>query len=146
LLLAFRAHDLFGRGSLMAGTLTTPRPRPGRLVPALAAAGVIVLALPIFVAADWPLSGWLIGALLWIVAGQGLGLLLARLPIGADNLARSGVLAFGMTFRAIAVVVALVALAMSDTSAGVAAAIVYALGYTFELGIGLLFYFTGKPA
>jgi hypothetical protein len=130
----------------MAGTLTTPRPRPGRLVPALAAAGVIVLALPIFVAADWPLSGWLIGALLWIVAGQGLGLLLARIPIGADNLARSGVLAFGMTFRAIAVVVALVALAMSDTSAGVAAAIVYALGYTFELGIGLLFYFTGRPA
>jgi hypothetical protein len=130
----------------MAGTLTTPRPRPGRLVPALAAAGVIVLALPIFVAADWPLSGWLIGALLWIVAGQGLGLLLARLPIGADNLARSGVLAFGMTFRAIAVIVALVALAMSDTSAGIAAAIVYALGYTFELGVGLLFYFTGRPA
>jgi hypothetical protein len=130
----------------MAGTLTTPRPRPGRLVPALAAAGVIVLALPIFVAADWPLSGWLIGALLWVVAGQGFGLLLARLPIGADNLARSGVLAFGMTFRAIAVIVALVALAMSDAGAGVAAAIVYALGYTFELGIGLLFYFAGRPA
>ena len=36
----------------------TPRPVPGRLVPALAGSAVVALALPVFVAAGWPLRGW----------------------------------------------------------------------------------------
>ena len=35
----------------------TPRPVPGRLVPALAGAAVIALALPVFLVAGWPLDG-----------------------------------------------------------------------------------------
>ena len=45
----------------MAGILTTPRPMPSLLPPLLAGAAVIALALPLFVAAGWPLAGWLIG-------------------------------------------------------------------------------------
>ena len=46
----------------------TPRPVPGRLVPALAGSVVIVLALPVFVVAGWPLDGWLLAATLWVAA------------------------------------------------------------------------------
>ena len=35
----------------------TPRPVPGALVPALAGTAVVVLALPVFAAAGWPLRG-----------------------------------------------------------------------------------------
>ena len=47
----------------------TPRPVPGRLVPALAGSAVVALALPVFLAAGWPLRGWLLAATLWI-AGE----------------------------------------------------------------------------
>jgi hypothetical protein len=36
-----------------ARVFETPRPVPGRLVPALAGSAVVVLALPVFVAAGW---------------------------------------------------------------------------------------------
>ena len=34
----------------------TPRPVPGRLVPALAGSAVILLAMPVFAVAGWPLG------------------------------------------------------------------------------------------
>ena len=77
---------------------------PSLLPPLLAGAAVIALALPLFVAAGWPLAGWLIGALLW-AGSRLLALLLTRLKPGDGNLAASGVVGFGMTFRAIAVMV-----------------------------------------
>jgi hypothetical protein len=126
----------------MAGVLSTPRPRPARLAPVLAAGIIIVAALPVFAAADWPLKGWALGAVLW-VASQGIGLLLTRLRLGADNLAASGVLAFGMMFRAIAVVLVLILVALSDPDAALAAALLYAAAYTFELGLSLASYFSG---
>jgi hypothetical protein len=127
---------------MMPGVFSTPRPLPGRLVPAVAAATVIVLALPIFLVADWPLAGWVLGAVLW-AASQAFGLLLTRLRIGTDNLAGSGVVAFGMMFRAIAVMVVLLAVAISDADVAVAAALLYALSYTLELGVAVVSYFGG---
>jgi hypothetical protein len=126
----------------MPGALTTPRPLPGRMLPAVASAAVIVLALPIFVVADWPLQGWALGAVLWI-ASQAFGLLLTRLRIGTDNLAGSGVVAFGMMFRAIAVMIVVLAVAISDADVAVAAALLYALAYTLELGVSVVSYFGG---
>ena len=46
-------------GRMSTGMFATPRPVPGRLVPALAGSAVILLALPVFVVAGWPLDGWL---------------------------------------------------------------------------------------
>jgi hypothetical protein len=126
----------------MPTVFSTPRPLPGRLVPIAAAATVIVLALPIFLVADWPLEGWVLGAVLW-GASQAFGLLLTRLRIGTDNLAGSGVVAFGMMFRAIAVMVVVLAVAISDADVAVAAALLYALSYTLELGVSVLSYFGG---
>jgi hypothetical protein len=127
----------------MRDVWATPRPVPSRLVPVLAGAALIVLALPVFAAAGWPLRGWALGAILWLCA-QALGLLLSRLDLGADNLAASGVRGVGMMFRPVAVMVVVIAVAASDAEVGVAAGLLYALAYTLELGLSLLTYF-GNP-
>jgi hypothetical protein len=118
----------------------TPRPAPGRLLPAIAAAGLLVLALPVFLVADLPLGGWVLASVLWLAA-QGLSLLLARLGVGADKLAASGVVGIGMTLRSVAVGVVLVAVVASDARLGLSAALLYALAYTLELGVSLASYF-----
>jgi hypothetical protein len=70
---------------------------------------------------------------------------LARLPLGADNLAAAGVVGIGMMFRPVAVMVVAIAVAAQDAAVGVAAALLYALAYTLELAVSLLAYF-GSPA
>src|SRR5437870_414989 len=92
---------------VISSLLRTPRPVPGRLVPASAGALVIALALPVYAIGGWRLGGWGLAAVLW-VASELFGLLLARLPLSVGNLARAGMVAFGMLFRAIAVCVILV--------------------------------------
>ena len=124
---------------------STPRPMPSRLLPAAAGALVIALALPVFLAAGWPLAGWALGAVLWL-AGQGLSLLLARMKPGASNVAASGVVGISMMFRANAVGVVVIAVAASDAELAIAAALVYALAYTLELALSLLAYFGSEPA
>ena len=47
----------------------------------LAGAAVIVLALPLFVAAGWDLRGWVVGAVLW-AASRALASLLTHLQLG----------------------------------------------------------------
>jgi hypothetical protein len=114
------------------------------LLPVAAGGIVIALALPIFLVAGWRLSGWAIAALLWVGA-QGLGLLLARIRPAPDNLAASGVLAFAMMGRLVAVLVVFVAVAASDGKLALAAALVYALAYTAELGVSLASYYVQEP-
>jgi hypothetical protein len=120
--------------------LTTPRPVPGRLLPAVTGGAVLLLALPVFLIAGWRIAGWGLGAVLW-AGSEGLGYLLTRLRLGASNLAGSGVVAFGMMFRAVAVMVAVASVAVSDARLALSAALVYALAYTFELGISIVEYF-----
>ena len=119
---------------------STPRPVPGRLVPALAGSAVIVLALPVFVVAGWPLDGWLLAATLW-VAGQAFAWLLTRLPLGTGNLAAAGMRGIGTSFRAMAIGIPLVVATVADESVGLAAALVYAIAFTVELAVSLLEYF-----
>jgi hypothetical protein len=121
----------------------TPRPVPGRLAPALAGTAVVVLALPVFAAAGWPLRGWLLAAALW-VAAELFALLLTRLPLGAGNLAAAGMRGIGTSFRAIAVGIPLVAVTVADESVGIAAATVYALAFTVELAVSLVTYFDAE--
>ena len=125
---------------MSARVFSTPRPVPPRLLPAAAGAVVIVLALPVFLAAGWPLAGWGLGAVLWLAA-QAMSLLLTRLSPGAGNLAASGVVGISMMFRAVAVGVVVIAVAATDPELAVAAALLYALAYTLELSLSLLSYF-----
>jgi hypothetical protein len=118
----------------------TPRPVPGRRLPAIAAAGLLALALPVFVVTDLPVGGWVLATVLWL-ASQGMSLLLARLGVGTDKLAASGVVGIGMTLRSVAVGVVLIAVVASDARLGLSAALLYALVYTLELGVSLATYF-----
>ena len=129
---------------MIARVFSTPRPVPSRLVPALAGGAVIALAVPVFAVAGWPLAGWALAAVLWLAA-QAFALLLARLPTGADNLAAAGMRGIGTTSRALLVGVPLVVATVSDERVGIAAAILYALAYTVELGTGLVTYFSHEP-
>jgi hypothetical protein len=127
----------------MNGLLSTPRPVPGRRAPALAGAGVVALALPVFLVAGFPLSGWVLAAVLW-AAGEALGLWLARLPIGADHLGFSGFVALAHSFRGIGVMIVLVAVTVANRDVGIAALAVYALAYSLSLGVSLVEYFGGE--
>jgi Gpi18-like mannosyltransferase len=127
----------------MNGILSTPRPVPGRRAPALAGAGVVVLALPVFLVAGFPLGGWALAAVLW-AAGEVLGLWLTRLPIGADHLRSSGLVALAHSFRGIGVMIVLLVVTVANKDVGIAAVAVYALAYTLSLAVSLLEYFTGE--
>jgi hypothetical protein len=127
------------------GAWTNPRRPPDAILPAIAGTAVVVLALPVFLLGGWRIQGWALGAVLWFAA-QGFGVLLHRLRTRTGNLAAAGVAAFGMMFRAIAVMVVVLAAAASDAWLGLAAALVYALAYTAELGLSLISYFTGPAA
>jgi hypothetical protein len=125
---------------MAGGIFATPRPVPGRMLPALGGALVVGLALPVFLLADWDLSGWALGAVLWIGL-EAVEQLLTRLRGATSNLAASAVLAFGLTFKAVVVLAVLFATAVSHPHVALAAALVYVLAYTFQLGLALASYF-----
>jgi hypothetical protein len=125
-----------------AGIFTTPRPVPGRLIPTAGGALVLLVALPVFLIADWRIAGWALGAVLW-AAMQAVNLLLARLKGRTGNLAAAGVQGFGLFFKTLGLLVVLIAVAVSDARLAVSAALVYLLAYTFELGLSLIAYFGG---
>ncbi len=123
--------------------LSTPRPVPGRRAPVLAGAGVVVLALPVFLVAGFPLGGWALAAVLW-GAGEALGVWLARVPIGADHLRSSGLVALAHSFRGIGVMIVLLAVTVASRDVGIAAVAVYALAYSLSLAVSLVEYFSGE--
>ena len=125
---------------MTADLFTNPRAVPGRLAPMLAGSGLILLALPVFAIAGWPLQGWAIAAVLW-VAAQALAYLLTRLPLDEGNLAAAGVRGIGMGFRAFIVGIPLVAITVADSRVGLAAASLYAIAYTLELAVSLITFF-----
>ena len=125
---------------MSTGVFSTPRPIPGRLMPALAGSAVIALALPVFAVAGWPLSGWALAAVLW-GAAQAFAWLLTRLSLDAGNLAAAGMRGIGTSFKAIAVGIPLVAITVSDERVGIAAAVLYAFAFTVELAVSLVTYF-----
>ena len=124
---------------------TDPRTAPPTFLPAIAGAVVVLIALPIFLIAGWRVEGWALGAVLWF-GSEAFGAVLTRLRTRTGNLAAAGVAAFGMLFRAIAVMVVIFAVAVSDKWLGLAAALTYAAGYSAALGLQLVAYYTGPKA
>ncbi|MDX6409124.1 MAG: hypothetical protein QOE13_2195 [Gaiellaceae bacterium] len=127
---------------MRSGLLSTPRPEPGHVYPALAGTLVILFALPLFVILDWNLSAWALAAVLW--AGiHALDFVLRRARKDTGNLAASGMQAFGLLFKNLGLLVVLFAVAASSPRLALAAALVYALAYTLELGLSVAAYFGG---
>ena len=117
---------------------------PGRLVPALAGTAVIVVALPVFVLAEWPIGAWGFAAALW-VAFQVIGVALGRLPLGMGHLGATGVVAFGRMFRAIGLMTVLIVVTTRNAHFGLAAAVLFALAFTVEFALSLVAYVGGEP-
>jgi len=128
---------------MRSALFSTPRPEPGHVLPALGGGAVILLALPIFLVAGWSLAGWGLAAVLW-AAVHAIDAVLYRSKSHTDNLAASGVQAFGLFFKSIGLLVVLVAAVAASPELAVGAAVTYALAYTFELGLSLATYF-GAP-
>jgi hypothetical protein len=124
---------------------TQPRVAPPTLLPAAAGAIVIAIALPVFLIAGWRVTGWALGAVLWLGA-EALGTVVQRLRARTGNLAAAGVAGYLMLFRAIAIGVVLIAVAASDKWLGLAAALTYAAGYSATFGLALVAYYTGPEA
>jgi hypothetical protein len=118
---------------------STPRPEPGHLLPALGGALLIVLALPVFFVFDLSIAGWALAAVLWC-AVHGIDVVLTQTRSRTGNLAASGVQAFGLFFKAIGLLVVLLVAAVASPHLAVAAALTYALAYTFELGLSIVTY------
>lgn len=129
----------------MAGAFSTPRPVPNRRIPTITGAVVVALALPVVLIGGWSVEGWVLAAVLWVGA-ELLGVWLARLPLGADNLKMSGLVALTMAWRGIAVMVILLIVTAANKPVGVCAVAVYAAAYTLSLTVSLVEYFTGEPS
>ena len=127
---------------MRSGLLSTPRPEPGHLLPALAGSLVILFALPLFLILDWRLSAWALAAVLW-AAIHAIDVLLRRVRRDTGNLAASGMQAFGLLFKTLGLLVVLFAVAASNAHLALAAALLYALAYTLELGLSMVAYFGG---
>jgi hypothetical protein len=124
----------------MFGTLfSSPRPEPGHLAPALGGSIVLLLALPVFLIAGWPVEGWGLAAVLW-VALHVLDAFLTRMRSRTDTLG-APMQAFGLFFKLIVILVVLFAAVAAKPHVAVAAVVTYALAYTFELGLSLVGYF-----
>jgi hypothetical protein len=124
---------------------TQPRQAPPVALPAIAGTAVIALALPIFLITGWRLEGWGLGAVLW-VGSEALGWFVQRLSSRTGNLAAAGVAGFLMLFRAVAVMVVVFAVATTDKWLGLSVALVYAAGFSAQLGLSLVAYYTGPEA
>ena len=123
--------------------LVTPRPVPSRRLPSAAGSLVVLLALPVFAAAGWSLGAWGLAAALW-AAGEAFAFAVARLPLSLNNLVSSGFVGVAMTFRVIAVMVVLIAIAVSNESLALPAGLLYIAAYSLELALSLLLYFGRK--
>ena len=125
----------------MLGTLfSQPRPEPNHLLAAAGGTLLLALALPVFLVTGWPLAGWGLAAVLWL-AVHAIDVFLAQARKRTGNLAASGVQAFGLFFKSVGLLVVLFAALATNPDLAVAGALTYALAYTAELGLSLVFYF-----
>jgi len=128
----------------MLGTLfATRRAEPDHLLPAAGGTVVIALLLPVVALLGWSIAGWALAALLWLGL-HALDLLVVRArakPGGAS----SGIQAFALFFKLIALLILLFAALAADRDLALTTALTYGLAYTFELGLSLASYF-GTPS
>jgi hypothetical protein len=129
----------------MLGTLfSTPRSEPSHLLPAAGGTVVLALLLPVIALVGWSIAGWGLAALLWLGL-HALDLFVLRTRSKPAGAAGSGIQAFALFFKLIALLVVLFAALAADGNVALTAVLTYGLAYTFELGLSLATYF-GTPS
>lgn len=129
----------------MLGTLfSTRRAEPDHLLPAAGGTVVIALMLPVVALLGWSIEGWALAAVLWLgLHALDLFLIRARAKPGSSP-ASSGIQAFALFFKLIALLIVLLAALAANRDVALATLLTYGLAYTFELGLSLANYF-GTP-
>jgi hypothetical protein len=92
----------------------------------------------------WSIAGWGLAVLLWL-GTHALDLLVVRARSKPGGVANSGIQAFALFFKLIALLVVLFAALAADRNLALTTALTYGLAYTFELGLSLASYF-GTPS
>jgi hypothetical protein len=129
----------------MLGTLfSTRRAEPDHLLPAAGGTVVLMLLLPVVALVGWSIAGWALAAVLWFGL-HALDLLVVRARSKPGGAANSGIQAFTLFFKLIAILIVLFAALAADRDVALATALTYGLAYTFELGLSLASYF-GTPS
>jgi hypothetical protein len=99
---------------------------------------LVVLALPVFVAAGLPLAGWGVGAGAWLLQ-RGLQLYLNRRARGSDDPRTVvGLLAGSMIARGWFVAIAIFLVGVGDNHAGLAAAVLVIALFTVYFTVGMI--------
>ena len=109
---------------------------PSRRLPIAGSGAIIALALPVFLIAGWNVRGWALAAVLWL-AVHGLDWLAARMG------GKPQVQVFVLLFKVVGLLAVLFAALATNKDVALAAAITYAIAYTFELGLSLVSYYGG---
>jgi hypothetical protein len=129
---------------MLSGLFSTRRSEPDHLLPAAGGTIVLALLLPVVALLGWSIAGWGLAALLWL-GTHALDLLVVRARSKPGGVANSGIQAFALFFKLIALLVVLFAALAAGQDLALTTALTYGLAYTFELGLSLASYF-GSPA
>lgn len=130
---------------MLGHLFSTRRSEPDHLLPAAGGTVVIALLLPVVTLVGWSIAGWALAALLWLgLHVLDLFVVRARSRPGSSP-ASSGIQAFALFFKLIALLVVLFAALAADRDLALATLLTYGLAYTFELGLSLATYF-GTPS
>jgi hypothetical protein len=129
---------------MLSTLFSTRRAEPDHLLPVAGGTIVLALLLPVVVLLGWSIAGWGLAALLWL-GTHALDLLVVRARSKPNGAANSGIQAFALFFKLIALLVVLFAALAAGQDLALTTALAYGLAYTFELGLSLASYF-GTPA
>jgi len=130
---------------MLGGLFSIRRSEPDHLLPAAGGTVVLALLLPVVALVGWSIAGWALAALLWLgLHVLDLFVVRARSKPGGGP-ASSGIQAFALFFKLIALLVVLFAALAADRDLALTTALTYGLAYTFELGLSLASYF-GAPS
>jgi hypothetical protein len=129
---------------MLSTLFSTRRAEPDHLLPVAGGTIVLALLLPVVALVGWSIAGWGLAALLWL-GTHALDLLVVRARSKPDGgVANSGIQAFALFFKLIALLVVLFAALAAGQDLALTTALAYGLAYTFELGLSLASYF-GTP-
>lgn len=98
---------------------------------------VLALALPLFLAAGWPLGGWLAGAGLWVLQRGVKALVERRAEASDDTRTTVGLLTAGMIGRGWLVAGGVFAVGLANEDAGLGAAVLFLAAFTIHFTMGL---------
>jgi len=131
---------------MLGALFSTRRSEPDHLLPAAGGTIVLALLLPVVALVGWSLAGWALAALLWLgLHALDLLVIRARSKPGATP-ANSGIQAFALLFKLIALLIVLFAALAANRNLALTTLLTYGLAYTFELGLSLASYFGTQSA